>query len=94
METWFLSDTHFGHANLVRGSTKWEEKLPCRNFDTLKEHDDIIIDNINKYVGKNDILYHVGDWSMGGRENVKNYRERINCDTIHLCLGNHVRIIW
>lgn len=92
-QIWFISDTHFGHANLVRGSTTWENKTACRNFNSLKEHDDTIINNINKYVQKNDILYHLGDWSMGGRVNIQKYRERVNCDTIHLCLGNHDVII-
>ena len=26
---------------------------------------------------------------MGGRENIRKYRNRINCKNIHLVLGNH-----
>ena len=53
----------------------------------------VLIDNINKYVKPDDILIHVGDWSMGGRENVVKFRESINCLTIYLILGNHDRVI-
>ncbi len=86
---WFTSDTHFGHSNIVRGESKWENKISCRPFNTLEEHDDVIISNINKYVKENDVLYHLGDFSMGGKANVWKYRARINCKNIHLCLGNH-----
>lgn len=86
---WFTSDTHFGHKNIVRGCSEWKNKTSCRPFDTLKDHDNTIIDNINKYVKRNDILYHLGDFSMGGKENVWKYRDMINCNNIHLCTGNH-----
>lgn len=86
---WFWSDLHLGHENIVAGVSKWENKLACRPFKTLKEHDETIINSINKYVKKNDVLYLLGDFSMGGRENVYKYRKMINCDNIHFVLGNH-----
>lgn len=86
---WAASDLHLGHTNIVRGCSQWENKSACRNFDTLKEHDETIINNINKYVKENDILYLLGDFVMGGKTNVWKYRDMINCKTIHLCLGNH-----
>ncbi len=89
MNIWFSADWHLGHENIVRGCSKWENKSACRNFKTLKEHDETIINNINKYVGRDDILYFGGDFSLGGRENVFKYRQLINCQTIHFCLGNH-----
>jgi len=89
-DIWIGADFHLGHKNIVLGETEWKNTLnECRKFQTLKEHDDTIIDTINKYVKKNDILYIVGDFSLGGRENVKKYRQRLNCLIIHVCLGNH-----
>lgn len=86
---WFTADLHLGHKNIVRGCSEWTNTKECRNFDTLAEHDNEIIGNINKYVKEEDILYIIGDFSMGGRENVKKYRNLINCKTIHLIEGNH-----
>jgi calcineurin-like phosphoesterase family protein len=50
---------------------------------------DIIVNNINSVVGQDDVLIHLGDWSFGGFENVKIFRDRIVCKEIHLILGNH-----
>jgi calcineurin-like phosphoesterase family protein len=86
---WFTSDTHYGHKNIVRGTSDWDDKSRCRDFDTIEEHDNVLVDNINKYVKENDVLYHLGDWSFGGIDNIKEFRERINCKNIHLILGNH-----
>jgi len=50
---------------------------------------DAIVNSINKYVMENDILYHLGDWSFGGINNIWEFKKRINCKNIHLILGNH-----
>ena len=87
--TWVSADFHLGHKNIVLGVSKYENKSFCRNFQTLEEHDSTIINTINKYVKENDTLYCLGDFSLGGRENLKKYRELIQCRNIHLCIGNH-----
>lgn len=48
-----------------------------------------MVDNINRDVGANDTLWHLGDWSFGGIDNVKRFRDRINCNNIFLVQGNH-----
>jgi calcineurin-like phosphoesterase family protein len=85
----FTSDTHFGHKNLVKGSSSWSNKSRCRNFKSLEEHDDFLIRSINSVVGPDDVLYHLGDWSFGGFENIGKFRSRIVCQNLHLILGNH-----
>lgn len=75
---WFISDTHCSHKNIIKYSN--------RPFSSIEEMDETIINNINNKVGKNDILYHLGDVSW---RSVKKFRESINCNEIHLILGNH-----
>lgn len=86
---WFTSDTHFGHKNIVLGESSWADKSGCRNFTTVSEHDDYILDLLNTMVGRRDTLYHLGDFSFGGESNIKKYRDRINCETVHIIYGNH-----
>lgn len=83
------SDTHFNHKNIVRGISNWPEGHNTRDFNTLEQHDSVIVNNINNVVGQDDILYHLGDWSFNGEENIKQFRNRIICKNIHLILGNH-----
>lgn len=86
---YFTSDTHLGHINMIKGISTWEDKTECRDFLTLEEHDNLIIDNINDTVGKNDILYHLGDFCMGPRDNVWKYRKRLKVKQLHFVVGNH-----
>lgn len=94
-EIYFCSDPHYHHGSLVRGTSNWEDKSPCRNFDTLEEHNNTLVKNINDTVGVNDILFCLGDWSFGGYKNneniekIKEFRARLNVKHIYLMLGNH-----
>lgn len=79
-----------GHSNLISGTSIWDNKEEnCRQFDTVEEHNKVLVDNINSVVGENDILYHLGDWSFGGIDNIWNFRKQLNCKDIRLLLGNH-----
>lgn len=87
---WFTSDTHYNHSNICRATTKWiNSEDVTRDFKSLDHMNSILIDNINNRVNENDILFHLGDWSFGGFENIKEFRSRITCKNIHLVLGNH-----
>ena len=87
---WFVSDTHYSHKNLCLGVSDWDDKTKsCRNFQTLEEMNELIVNNINKYVKEDDILYHLGDWSFGGIENIWEFRKLIKCKNIYLVPGNH-----
>lgn len=86
----FTSDTHFNHKNICRGTTNWVDSDDVtRNFQSLEDMDNTLIDNINNKVGEDDVLIHLGDWSFNGFENIEIFRNKINCKTIHLVLGNH-----
>ena len=89
------SDTHYGHSNICRGTTNWrlpDGSIPVdqtRDFETIEKMNDTIVNNINSMVGQDDVLIHLGDWSFGGFDNIKKFRERIICKEIHIILGNH-----
>lgn len=55
--------------------------------------DDHLIDKINQNVGRDDILWHLGDFCWGRGVDLlscaRRYRERIDCRNVHLVLGNH-----
>jgi calcineurin-like phosphoesterase family protein len=78
------------HRNICRGVTNWTDAEDItRDFKTLDEMNDRIVNGINATVGQDDILFHLGDWSFGGFEMIEQFRNRINCKNIHLILGNH-----
>lgn len=85
----FTSDTHYNHSNICRGTTNWTDPVTCREFNTIDEMNDVLINNINDVVGEDDILFHLGDWSFGGFEQIEKFRSRLVCKNIHVILGNH-----
>ena len=87
--------THYNHSNICRETTNWRKpdgSIPMketRDFKSLEVMNDTIVNNINQCVKQDDILIHLGDWSFGGFEYIRKFRERIICENIHLILGNH-----
>lgn len=99
---WITSDTHYQHSNICRGVTKWgdtrkvagidifyPDKINTRDFQTIDEMNDAIVNSINKYVMEDDELYHLGDLSFGGIDYIWEFIKRLNCKNIHLVSGNH-----
>ena len=84
---YIFSDPHYNHANLCKGTTEWTEDV--RDFETLEEYNDTIVNNLNSVIGENDIAICLGDWAFGGYEHIWHFRKRLNCKTIHLFYGNH-----
>jgi calcineurin-like phosphoesterase family protein len=95
VNVWITSDTHYSHKNICRGVTAWRTKegeIPVsqtRDFATIEKMNSSIVNNINEVVGQDDMLIHLGDWSFGGFEQVREFWDRIICKNIHLVLGNH-----
>ena len=87
---YFTSDTHFSHSNICSATTQWKDAGDMvRQFSSLEEMNRTIVDNINAVVGENDILFHLGDWSFGGFEQIQKFRSQLVCKNIHIVLGNH-----
>lgn len=91
----FCSDPHYGHSGIVMGTSNWDNKNGCRPFQTIKDHDKVLVDNINSVVGEDDVLFCLGDWSFGSYKtgenvsNIRKFREQLACKNIHLLFGNH-----
>lgn len=87
-KTFFTADTHFGHKNIAsKNCSQWDSGY--RIFKSLAEHDAAIVKNINSMVAEDDTLWHMGDWSFGGIDNIFHFRKQLRCQNIHLILGNH-----
>ena len=54
----FTSDTHFGHKNIIR--------YCGRPFSDVREMDRALIARWNDAVGPNDVVYHLGDFTLDG----------------------------
>jgi calcineurin-like phosphoesterase family protein len=86
---WFTSDTHYNHANICSATTKWKDPVTCREFTSLAQMNSHLICNINEVVEQDDILFHLGDWSFGGFEQIQKFRDSIFCKNVHIITGNH-----
>lgn len=85
---WFSSDFHFNHINICGPKiSKWQSGY--RNFCSLAEMNNTIIDNLNSKVMPEDVLYFLGDFAFGDKTQIPALRERIKCKTIHVLRGNH-----
>jgi calcineurin-like phosphoesterase family protein len=85
----FTSDTHYNHANICSSTTKWTDPVTCREFKSLEHMNSHLVGNINEVVGQDDILFHLGDWSFGGFEQIELFRNQIVCRNVHIITGNH-----
>lgn len=84
-----FSDPHYNHKNMCRGVSSWGSDDLTRDFKTLDHMNSTIVNNINYRVKPDDILLCLGDWSFGGFESIREFRNRIVCENIYLILGNH-----
>ena len=59
MKTFLISDTHFGHANIL--TFKNQDGTNLRPFSSLEEMNETLINNWNSVVSNEDKVYHLGD---------------------------------
>lgn len=77
-KTWFISDTHWNHANIIKYSK--------RPFLDVREMNEALIENWNSVVDEEDDIYHLGDVGFD------NYNGKI-CDILRRLKGNKYLII-
>lgn len=80
IDTWFTSDSHFGHENVL------EFEKEHRPFSSLEEMHEVMIERWNSVVKPKDVVYHLGDFAFG-RKNIA-IAGRLN-GRKKLILGNH-----
>jgi calcineurin-like phosphoesterase family protein len=80
MNTFFISDTHFGHKSIL----KYEPEH--RPFQTLEEMHEVMINLWNSVVRPKDKVIHLGDFSFG--EKGLEVAAHLN-GVKYLVLGNH-----
>lgn len=79
----------------MKGVSNWTNKDKCRDFATTDEHDDYLIEQINKRVKSTDTLWHLGDFGFGFnlKDRFVDLRNRIKCEDIRILIGNHDHLI-
>jgi calcineurin-like phosphoesterase family protein len=81
-QTFFTSDHHFGHANIIT--------FESRPFANAEEMTDAMIAKWNAVVGREDKVFHLGDFSFLNQEKTASIVSRLNGYKL-LVLGNHDR---
>ena len=59
LNKWFISDTHFGHSNII--TFKRSDGTPLRDFAYIGDHDEFLVKQWNDNVKPGDTVYHLGD---------------------------------
>lgn len=84
MIRWFLADAHFEEEAIIKMMAR--VSALGRLFSSAEEHDAHIMAQINRYVGRDDEFYIVGDWT---RKNPGKFRAMVQCRHVRFVLGNH-----
>jgi len=99
MKIFFTADYHLNHADIIRycdrpfikkGDLNDDNDWKSQNIKSrrLDEMNNTIIDNHNSKVGKDDIVYHVGDFCFKKGFNATDWESQLNGKIIHI-KGNH-----
>ena len=81
---WVTSDTHFCHRRILIYEAE------NRPFKNLNEMNEALIQRWNEKVGEKDLVLHLGDFSFGNKNRIKDIVTRLN-GRIWLLMGNHDR---
>lgn len=80
MKIFIIADTHFYHYNII--------KYCNRPFSDVEIMNQKMIDEWNSVVSDNDIVFHLGDFGFGSREQLQNINSQLNGRKV-LLKGNH-----
>jgi calcineurin-like phosphoesterase family protein len=80
MNTWFTSDTHFGHANIMGYCD--------RPWDDVRKMDADMVDTWQSLILPEDTVFHLGDFCWGGPARMEELLSVLPGHK-HLIVGNH-----
>lgn len=80
MTTWFTSDLHIGHRNIISYSS--------RPFASVEEHDEALVTNWNAVVRPGDSIYCLGDFALCDVERATQIAKRLLGQKFYV-FGNH-----
>lgn len=86
---WFTSDTHFNHVNIAGDA--WGSH--GRNFNSVSEMNELMIQRWNEVVRPGDKVYHLGDVVFGNKDWMNIHWNRL-MGSKRLIVGNHDDIPW
>jgi calcineurin-like phosphoesterase family protein len=82
-KTYLIGDTHFDHENIIQYCK--------RPFSSAEEMNNVILDNWRGVVGKDDVVFFMGDMAFGkGSRQADYWLKQLNGDIIFF-RGNHDR---
>lgn len=61
VDIWIVSDTHFGHSNILGFKHTDGTLIRGSRFSSVEEMDEHMVERWNSVVGDGDIVYHLGD---------------------------------
>ena len=75
------SDLHFFHSNIIKH---------CQRPTTPELHNDWLVEQLNSFIGKDDTVYHLGDFAYGKYkiDELRKIMWRLNGNWLFI-LGNH-----
>lgn len=88
-DKWFISDTHFFHANILKFTDSEGKRI--RPFNSLEEMHEYIIARWNGVVKDTDKVYHLGDVTFQYHKGFNELMSRLKGQK-RLILGNHDKI--
>lgn len=83
-KVWFTSDNHFMHTNIL--------KYTNRPFKSVGLMNKALIGNWNRVVGKDDVVFCLGDFALGNEKKCNDILKSLNGHKV-LIKGNHEKTV-
>lgn len=80
------SDLHFFHKSILEFCPK------TRPWNSVEEMNNGLIEHWNSLVSEDDIVFHLGDFSFGNKEQTQYILDSLNGHIVHL-YGNHAKVL-